>query len=391
MRILFLSRWFPWPTSNGSKLRIYYLLQGLAQQHEITLLSFADQPDANLHIAAVESLCARVQVVPWTSYSPQRMRARLGFFNLAPRSVVDTFSPEMAQWILQTLSTQQFDLVIASQIDTASYAPFFRRVAALFEEVEIGGIYDQFAQATSTRQRLRHGLTWLKYRHYLARQLRYFRACTVASERERQLVAAAAPGCKVLEVIPNCIRRMDYQTTLQSTPNTLVFTGSFGYHANYDAMVWFLREVYPIVQAAIPDIHLIITGDHGGRPLPPATNVTLTGFVDDVRPIVAKSWGSLAPLRSGGGTRLKILEAMALGTPVIATSKGAEGLDVRHDEQILIADTPEAYAQAVIRLCQEPTLRHYLAHNAKTLVSEKYDWSVTMPRFLHLVEQIAAV
>ncbi|RIK39241.1 MAG: hypothetical protein DCC55_18635 [Chloroflexi bacterium] len=388
MRILFLSRWFPWPTSNGSKLRIYNLLAGLAQQHEVTLLSFADQPDANPTVPAVKSLSSAVQVVPWKPYSPQRLRAKFGFFNLAPRSVVDTFSPEMAQRISQTLSTQQFDLVIASQIDTARYAPYFQGLAALFEEVEIGGLYEQFAQATSTRQRLRHGLTWFKHRHYLARQLRYFRACTVASERERQLVAKSAPDCKVIEVIPNCIRQADYQTTCQPKPNTLVFTGPFGYHANYDAMVWFLSEIYPIVQAAIPDVQLTITGDHGGRPLPPATNVTLTGFVDDVRPIVAQSWASLAPLRFGGGTRLKILEAMALGTPVIATPKGAEGLDVQHGEQILIADTPEAYAQAIVRLCQKPGLRQQLAQKAATLVSAKYDWTATMPRFLRLVEQV---
>lgn len=388
MKILFLSRWFPWPTSNGSKLRIYNLLRGLAAQHEISLLSFIEQPTVDTQSPAICSLYHTAQVIPWKPYAAQNLRARLGYFSFAPRSIVDTFSLDMARCIQETLSTRQFDLIIASQIDAASYGSYFQKVPALYEEVEIGGIYEQFTQAPSIPLRLRYGLTYWKHRYYLARQLRYFQACTVASERERQLVADIAPTGKIIEVIPNCINWADYQVERRAERDTLIFTGPFGYRANYDAMVWFLREVYPIIQTAIPHIRLTITGDHANLPLPPAANVTLTGFVTDVRPLVAQSWVSLAPLRSGGGTRLKILEAMALGTPVVATTKGAEGLDVQPNEHLLIGDTPEAFAQAVIRLCQEPHLRSSLAAKALVVAREKYNWSTTLPRFLHLVERV---
>jgi glycosyltransferase involved in cell wall biosynthesis len=159
---------------------------------------------------------------------------------------------------------------------------------------------------------------------------------------------------------------------------------------NDDAMVWFLREIFPRVQAKLPALRLTITGDHGNRPLPPspAGKVTLTGFVDDVRPLIAQSYISLAPIRFGGGTRLKILEAMALRTPVVATSKGAEGLDVEHNEHLLIADTPQAHAEAILRLLQEPGLRQRLADKAYQLIRQKYDWSVVTPRFLELVERV---
>jgi glycosyltransferase involved in cell wall biosynthesis len=156
-------------------------------------------------------------------------------------------------------------------------------------------------------------------------------------------------------------------------------------------MVWFLREVYPHVQAQVTDVRLSITGDHADRPLPPASNVALTGFVDDVRPLIARSWGSVVPLHTGGGTRLKILEAMALGTPVVATPKGAEGLDVQDGEHILIADTPETFAQQVIHLLKKPELRQQLADNAHQLIREKYDWEVVLPRFLDLIERVANV
>jgi glycosyltransferase involved in cell wall biosynthesis len=138
-------------------------------------------------------------------------------------------------------------------------------------------------------------------------------------------------------------------------------------------------------------VQFTITGDHANLPLPPADRVTLTGFVDDVRPLIAAAGVSVVPLRVGGGTRLKILEAMALRTPVVTTSKGAEGLDVQPGEHLLIADTPEAFAAASLRLLQEPGLRQRLADNAYRLVAEKYDWAVTMPRFLELVERVAGV
>lgn len=389
-RILFLSSWFPYPPDNGSKLRIYNLLRGLAQQYQVTLVTFADQPNVNPDAPALRALCRDVQVVPWKPFEPQSPRAQLGFLSLTPRSVVDTFSAEMKQCIERTLSVGDYDVVIASQTTMAGYSLCFRGLPAVFEEAEVGVLYEQFTHAISSWRRFRYGLTWAKHRRYLARLLRCFSACTVVSERERRLVSCAVPGYQAIEVISNCVNLADYRDVHEMPqPNTLIFTGSFRYFANHDAMVSFLREVYPRIHAQVPDARLTITGDHANLLLPSTDNVTLTGLVDDVRPFIASSWVSLVPIRLGGGTRLKMLEAMALHTPVVATSKGAEGLDVEHDEHLLIADTPEAFAEAVVRLLKEPGLRKRLADNAYQLVAEKYDWAVAMPRFLSLVERVA--
>lgn len=390
MRILFLSPWYPYPTNNGSKLRIFNLLRGLAQQHEVTLLSFADQPNVDGNSPELRSLCSKVEVVPWKSFQPESLRARLGFFSLMPRSVIDTFSPEMAQRIKQTLTEHSYDLVIASQAGMAGYGAYFGGLAALFEEVELGVPYESFIRAGSVRSRVRHGLTWVKHRRYLASLLQYFEACTVVSAQERQLLSQTIPGFRGIEVIPNCINLADYREIgAVPQPNHLIFTGSFRYSANYDAMTWFLQEVYPYVQSQVPDVRLTITGDHANLSLPPASNVTLTGFVEDVQSLVASASVSLAPLRVGGGTRLKILEAMALRTPVVATSKGAEGLEAQSGQHLLIADKPLAFAEAIIRLLKDSHLRQQLINSAYQLVSEKYDWAATMPRFLNLVERVA--
>jgi glycosyltransferase involved in cell wall biosynthesis len=136
---------------------------------------------------------------------------------------------------------------------------------------------------------------------------------------------------------------------------------------------------------------LVITGENEGVSLPAAENVTMTGFVEDVRPLIASAWISLAPLRVGGGTRLKILEAMALGTPVVATSKGAEGLQATNGEHLLAADTPVEFAGAVLRLLQDRKMCRKLADNSCQLVRQQYDWAIIMPEFLKLVEEVGYV
>ena len=389
MRIIFLSAWHPYPPDNGSKLRIYNLLRGLSQQHYITLVTFADEHSVS-RSAEPDQHNLTIRVVPRREYNPGSARALLGFFSPTPRHLVDTYMPLMAQRIREELEDGHYDLVIASQWDTVAYWQTWRSLPALFEEIELGILEAKKEQARTRWQKIRHELPTLKLRLYLQRLLPHFRACTVVSQAEGDLVRRTVPGYKAVEVIPNGVRLADYRDVRETPqPNTLIFTGSFRYFANHDAMQWFLQQVYPRIQARLPETRLTITGDHAHLPLPPADNVTLTGFVDDVRPSIAASWVSLAPIWLGGGTRLKILEAMALRTPVIATSKGAEGLDVQSGEHLLIADTPETFAEAAIRLLQDAALRRRLTENAYQLVSEKYDWAVIMPRFLSLVERVA--
>ena len=392
MHILFLSGWYPDPPDNGSKLRIINLLRGLAQRHDVSLLSFTDAPRNDLAGSELLSLCQEVQVVTTNHFAPQSWRARLGFFSLTPRSVTATYSSEMEQRIREFLSRTDFDLVIVSELGVAVYSHCFRSLPILLEDIEIALSYESYSRATTFKNKVRYGLTWAKQKRYLNRLLQDFRACTVVSEREKQLLAKTVSGFTNVEVIPNCINLSEY-TPIHETPkrHQLIFTGSFRYFANYGAMTWFLQKVYPLIRAVETEVQLTITGDHANLPLPEEDSVTLTGFVDDIRPLIASSWLSLVPLRIGGGTRLKILEAMALRTPVVSTTKGAEGLGARHGEHILIADTPQEYAEAVLQLLHDPGLRQRLADNAYQFVSQNYDCAVTIPRFLDLVERVADV
>jgi glycosyltransferase involved in cell wall biosynthesis len=257
------------------------------------------------------------------------------------------------------------------------------------EELELGLSLEDSHHASDWKTRYRLTLTWLKLRTYLSRLLKSFRAVTVVSEREKELVLRYFPAVEKIAVIPNSLDLANYKDIQREPePNRLIFTGSFRYHVNYEAMCWFVGKVFPRVLEQMPEVELIITGDHANLVLPACRNVTLAGHVNDVRSLIASSTIAIAPIWSGGGTRLKILEAMAIGTPVIATSKGAEGLDICSGEHFLVADDPVEFSDCVIRLLCDGELRRELAQRAGLLVREKYDWVRTLPDFMSLAESI---
>lgn len=390
MKILFLSRWFPDPPDNGSKIRIVNLLRGLALHHDVTLLSFSDQPEMSRESSKVKAFCKSIHVIPWKEFNPYRWRALAGFFSLKPRSIVDTFSPVMAESIVRTLDEENFDVVIASQLSMAAYYPYFRNTPALFDELELGLAYEGSASSPGWVRRILRRFTWFKFHFYLSRLLKHIRSITVVSEMERELVSRNFTEIKEVTVVPNGID-VDECTNVNAEPqpHTIIFTGSFRYRVNYEAMVWFLSEVFPLALEKIPTMELIITGDHQNLPLPSQRNVRLAGYVDNVRSWIASSTIAIAPLLSGGGTRLKVLEAMALGTPVVATSKGAEGLNAVNKEHLLIADTPEEFAQCILNLMSDWSLAKQISANARQLVKMQYDWGAVMPQFLRLVEKTA--
>jgi glycosyltransferase involved in cell wall biosynthesis len=208
------------------------------------------------------------------------------------------------------------------------------------------------------------------------------------------MLRRVAPTYNTVEVIPNAVDLPRYNGEFGAPrPNSLVFCGALTYRANYDAVQFYLTDIDPLIAASVPERELQVTGSTAGvslAALPPRAGVSFTGYVDDIRPVVAQSWASIVPLRQGGGTRLKILESLALGTPVVSTSKGAEGLDVNDGENILLADEPREFAAKLTHLLQSPGLRHKLAAAGRDLVASRYDWRVTGARLCALVDELVA-
>jgi polysaccharide biosynthesis protein PslH len=388
MRILFVSAWFPHPPVNGSRLRVNLLLRSLAARHDVALVSFADRPDVDPAAPEMRALCRTAEVLPRPRFDPAAWRSRLAWAGAAPRSLTATFSEPMADAVARAART--CDVLVASQLACAAYAPHFGDAPALFEEVELGAQEGRLAHAAGAERWLAQ-LSWIKYRHYVRGLLRRFRACTVVSDREREVLAAVLGDARAIHVLPNGVAVDDYACATPRHPDLAIFTGSLDYGPNYDAMRWFVREVWPTVRRSRPAARLLITGDRGRRPLPAADGVEQVGLVEDVRPLLAGAALAVAPIFTGGGTRLKILEAMAAGTPVVATTKGAEGIDAVDGQHLLLADEPVAFAAHVIAVLEDATLRDRLSQAAHQLVEARYDWRILGPRFEALVSSVAGV
>jgi glycosyltransferase involved in cell wall biosynthesis len=392
VRLLFLSRWFPDPPDNGARLRAFNTLGLLAEQHEITLLSFAEpgQPQAANPSASLRERCRRIRVFPFRPYRPADPRALLGLLAPWPRSLVATHSPAMVRAVRDELRAQPYDLIVAAGLGMVPYVPAGAE-PALLEELEVGTYHDAVAGATSRAARARAQLTCWKLGRYLRRRLPRFAVCAAASERELRLVERLAPGCTRLAVLPNAVDLASYpQDFGRPEPDSLIYAGALTYAANYDAVASFLRETYPLIARQVPGLRFRVTGslegvDLAGLPRPPG--LVLTGRVPDVRPLVARSWASVVPLRRGSGTRLKILESLALGTPVVSTAKGAEGLAARDGQHLVIAEQPAEFAERVVSLLRSPALRCRLSSAGRRLVAEQYDLAVVGRTLRGLVAQ----
>jgi glycosyltransferase involved in cell wall biosynthesis len=388
---LFLSRWFPYPPDNGSKIRISNLLEVLARNYEVTLISFYEAAEnlSEEELAAFSVPGIHVRAVPYRPFHPGSRTAIRGFLSMRPRSFVDTENPAMRRAIDDELAHGVFDVVVASQLDMIPYALEIPATPALLEEIELGRYCER---SLATPAGAREWMTRVKLRHYLRQSLSRFSACTVVSEVERQHLRRLVGGHPPTVVIPNAIDRAAYVGDFGSPePKTLVWCGSMNYAPNYEAVKYYLDHIHPRVAEAVPGVRLRITGrldQVDVRPFQAMPGVEIVGHVPDVRPMIARSWASIVPIRSGGGTRLKILESMALGSPVVSTTKGAEGLEVVDGENILLADSPEGFARRAIEILHSPALRGRIRSGALNLVSSRYDWQILAPSVADLVEQV---
>lgn len=389
MRILFLSRWYPYPPNNGSKLRIAGVLRQLAREHEVDLLAFRQETDV-VRRSAAGTPCAHINTVPYRAFRPRGSRSMIGLLARRPRFLVDTYSPAFARTVQEQCRLRAYDLVIASQLDMVPYVEHAGGMPTLLEELEVTTYLDATRQG-SRLHRARSILTWLKLSSYLRRVLPRFFACTVVSEQERANLLLAAPGYQPVHVIPNGVDLASCTHVANPpTPGQLVFAGALNYEPNLAGLQFFLRDVMPKIRRQHPAVRLQVTGSLFGvdtSNLPQSPDVTYTGYLDDVRPAIATSWASIVPLLSGGGTRLKILESMALGTPVVATRKGAEGLDVVPGIHFLLADEAETFAERVVDVLSDTGTRERLATAGRRLIEERYDWAVIGPRLLRIVDQ----
>lgn len=378
MRILACSSWWPEPADNGARLRISNLLRVLAQHHEVHLVALAQETVTTVQYARAREYCASAGGVPQRTWAPRRGEQLASVWRPEPASVRATYNPLFGELVQRRAAAVKPDIVIAMQIHAAPYAQLVTGVPRVFEELELARIREEYVDEHEPRRKARRWLTWWKQQSYVRSLLRDFDACTVVSAAERGIIEPLAPAGMPIVVVPNGTDvAAAARLVVEAEPDTLVYPGALSYDANFDAVSYFLAEIFPIIRAARPGVRLRITGkaEPAQRAALQRDGVEWTGWVPDVKPVIAGSWCEVVPLRVGGGTRLKVLEALALGTPVVSTSKGVEGLELEHGRDVLVADTPAAFAAATLRVLDDRALRSRMASAGRTAVATTYDWS----------------
>jgi polysaccharide biosynthesis protein PslH len=380
LRLLVISEWFPHPPIAGAKIRAYSLIRQLARLAELDLVAQVRTLTPEQLAAGknhMEQFCRTVEAVPVIPY-----RYSVG---KALRTLVDPVPP-----VVRYMRNRPLEQAVAAKwsqgydaaVTTISGYPS----ATLRSLVTLGmrplvadslelGVFRPKNPSLSLRN-IRSQVTWWRMRRFTQNILRDVDVVTVTSEAERDLFGNLLREPDQCVVVPSALDLRDYVGDYGPRDhNILLYAGSFGYIANYEAMQWLTREVFGHITGR-ENLTVQVTGNTAGRDLEPlreaCPRIEFTGFVDDIRPYFAKSGICIVPILSGGSTRLKIVEAMAWGTPVISTSIGAEGLEVTSGENILLADTPVDFAKAIERLVRDRDLWQRISASGRHLVEERY-------------------
>ena len=400
MKLLFLSPYLPDPPRSGAPRRVHGLLTALARRHDVSLLAFtAPGEGTGAAIQATKEYCTEVVTVQNDRVDRALALDRKRKRGIQLRSLFGTRSYErliyhhsaFQRTLDSLLSRGDFEVITAETVLMAGYnLPRGARLVLDEHNVEYDILWRTTVAERPSVRKLYNWANYLKLRREERAAWRQFDGVTLTSARDEQLVRGAVPGTRTA-VIPNAVDTAFFRPSLAPPePGTILFFGAINYYPNTDGLLYFLDEVFPHVKRRHPGARLLIVGQ-----LPPpaivaraADDVIVTGVVDDVRPYLERAAVVIAPLRIGGGTRLKIVEAMAMGKPVVATSLGAEGLEVNDEEDILLADTAADFAGQIARVLGDAALARRLGEAARHRAEACYNWQAAVDRLEHFYREL---
>ncbi|HUW95281.1 MAG TPA: glycosyltransferase [Anaerolineae bacterium] len=392
-RLLFLTPDLPYPPHQGAAIRTFNLIRNLGPRHEIHLLSFVRGEDSAHRIDALAEHCARVSTVPAPHRSTLRRAMSVLFSNspdMALRLPSDRFSHELRS----CLSRERFDFVQIEAIEMAQYGLTVKEMAhryapiVVFDDINAEYLLQKRAFENDLQQPRRwlgalySFIQWRKLQRYESNVCRELDKTVVVSEADAKALQRLRPDLECV-IVPNGVDTQFFRPWGRGeSETTLVFTGKMDFRPNVDAMLWFVQEVLPLIREQVPQVLLQVVGRNPHPRLDilhKTPNVELTGYVDDVRPYIGEAAVYVVPLRVGGGTRLKILEAMSMAKAIVSTSLGLEGIRAGHDRELLIADDPASFAEAVVSLLRDSEHRGRLGLAARNLAESQHEWTRIAP------------
>ena len=398
MRILLISRCPPWPLYLGDRLIVYHLAEELeARKHELDLLAFADRPEDWQEQDKYDYLFNQVKLFKepkrsQISYLKRLLRPALRF----PKQAEQSWSPEMWRAIEAQLASNHYDAIhFFGGIQVYEFYGALKGQQAIITPYESFSLYlRRLIENTNARENQRPSLSKIMNRVQFEIAQRFesfmfapFADTVVVSERDQSELMRINPALKVT-VIPNGVDTYEFRPRPVQRIPSLLFVGNYEYAPNVDAALRLATEIFPAVKSRVPEAHLWLVGN---APPPELTGlasdvIRVTGRVPDVRPYLARAGVFVSPLRLGAGIKNKVLEALAMGCPVVATPVSLDGIAVRDGQEALAADGT-AMIDAIVRLLQDEALRSSLSSNGRKLIESRYSWNHAAEQYEHLYKK----
>jgi len=394
-KILVISPIFPYPSESGGQVRIYNVIKHLSDNFEVSLLSPIESGSREC-VSVMKRFCRNVETIPVKidrtnfekflfllnpSQLSRNFRRVSQWIQGTPFQICRFYHPGMERLLEKMIRKDKYDIVQAVYCQMAPYLlrakELDKNVTSSLVDIDLSFIckYREF----SAKKGIARVLSFLEYRRmkkYVTTIWPKFDYIIAMSQVDKEKLLTLNSELNII-VSPNGVD-INYFRPLKSRKskkNRLAFLGGSNHHPNVDAIIYFNNKIFPKVHQYNPDISLTVIGNFATHLIPNTNNhIQFTGFLDDFRPVLNDCGILVVPLRIGGGTRLKILEAMALGIPVVSTSIGCEGIEVENNKHIIISDTAQDFADGILNVLKNKQLYQSLVKNGMKLIREKYCW-----------------
>ncbi len=371
MQILFISPSFP---NRLHRIRAWQLLESLTQNHEVHLVTLAWRKPPQAEHSELAKKCASITVV---SESPLRgmFRALLGILTSQPLEVAYCNSSRMHNAVREITTEKTIDLIYVKRLRSAQFAIGSTIPVHIDVTDAMSKFYDIASGHAGFPSKWLYQIEASRYKKYEVYISTIFTSWITCSQPDAEYLKERLPTISV-SVVPNGVD-LEYFSWSKRKPirHTLILSGLLSKFVNFEAAKYFVKEIFPKILEHIPDAHLMLVGPSNWRVKLLASkskNITVTGFVPDLRPYIENAEIVCCPILTGTGTRNKILQAWAIGRPVVSTTIGAEGLLIKPNENIFIKDTPSDFAEMVVELCKDPLLEDTAVQSAYATVTKCY-------------------
>lgn len=378
-----LAHRLPYPPRTGDKVRAYQVARHLAHHHELTLASLVDEPAAQPNRT---ELCREIPDIESAVISPvrKRFRALLHLAGGGSATMAYFDSRALRARVAARLKADRFDVLYVSSSSMAQYVNGSATIPVLMDFVDVDSDkWLQYADRLPPHKAWVYRLEGQRLRQHELRAARRANRCLVATPHEEALLHTLAPWAPTT-VIPNGVDLDYFRPPSHVEPSAvIIFTGAMDYFPNVDAVTHFSREVFPRIRRRVPAAQLVIVGKNpepAVRHLARLPGVHVTGTVADVRPFLRQAAVAVAPLRIARGVQNKVLEAMAMGLPVVATSKAHEGLEACPGQHLFVEDDPAGVAERVAGLLETPELRTEVGRAARRFVETHHSWGASLAK-----------